>query len=272
MESDKDIEKAKVWLLKKAKKVAAKKGTRSAFEGGILAAAAPNAVLLEMNCETDFAAKETNFTSVLRDIAKTLQGRPSSDVEEILRLPHSSPTVGGVAVSDTHQAIETLTGILKENVKLRRALTVTPQPDVINFSYVHGSLDSSTPPIGRIGVLLSLKLTPFPEKIVKSLNTMANNFCVQIAVNSPQALYPDPSQTFSKGEDQETEPIFVEQEYLFDSSVTVGKEIQKFQKRMGYNVELVGFQRWELAEGIERTEANLANDVQALLKESSKQS
>lgn len=75
LEAGHDLEKAKLILQEKAKKTAAKKAARQALEGvvlGAVSADASRAYLLELNCETDFAAKDSNFTRAARDIGAAL--------------------------------------------------------------------------------------------------------------------------------------------------------------------------------------------------------
>jgi len=105
---------------KKNQEIAAKKSDRKAQEGGITVALADHrAVIVELNCETDFAAKESNFTSVARNIASVaLQAHSGSDITKILSLPCNF-SVTGINVKTVSDAIEVLAGVLKENVKLK---------------------------------------------------------------------------------------------------------------------------------------------------------
>jgi len=139
------------------------------------------------------------------------------------------------------------------------------------YSYVHSPLDSTTPPIGRIGVLLQVQLSskPTPEQETR-LNKFLHNLCVQIAASSPQTIYPitDSNKAPSSAvDDDETEPVFVRQEFLFDPPLTVMEAVVKFERENKLKLQLQEFSRWELSEGVERKETNLADDVQALLKE-----
>lgn len=77
VEAGHDLAKAKLILQEKAKKTAAKKAARQALEGVVLgdvSADGTRAVVLELNCETDFAAKDANFVSAARDISRALTG------------------------------------------------------------------------------------------------------------------------------------------------------------------------------------------------------
>jgi elongation factor Ts len=278
IECDRDISKAKDWLFKKSKKIAAKKSDRGAYEGGIIVVVDnAHAVILEINCETDFAAKESNFTSVARTIATAYlnHAKEGNDCFNILNIPCKT-TVAGISVNHPDECIEVLAGILKENVKLRRVnyLPSSRQDnDNIRFkSYVHGSLDNKTPPIGRIGVLLQYSNPSLAPEHEKLLQKFVHNICVQIATQPVQYLYPFQVPSISKPDPvsnpdgvEEQHPVLMKQDYLFGSG-TVASAIQEFEDKYKTKLTLQDFRRWVVSEGEEKVEGNLASEVEELLK------
>eukprot|EP01123_Difflugia_compressa_P013223 TRINITY_DN6004_c0_g1_i1.p1 TRINITY_DN6004_c0_g1~~TRINITY_DN6004_c0_g1_i1.p1 ORF type:complete len:390 (+),score=83.85 TRINITY_DN6004_c0_g1_i1:52-1170(+) len=285
IESDKDITKAKQWLLQKSKKVAAKKTGRATYEGGIVGHVINNhseGILLEVNCETDFAARESNFTRVCRDVAQsvmlsTQQPNVSLDVNVVKTLSYVSPDVGGIEVTSIQQAIEALTGILKENIQLRRIIVVRPSDRTCTrvYSYVHSKVDSQQPSIGRIGVLVELHVnTPITSgNMEDTLEKLFNNVCVQIAASKPKYIYSNDSQTTESTsdvsqveEEDDQEPVLMKQEFIFEDGKSVGEVIRETEKQLNCVLNVKSFYRWEVSEGVERVTSDLAADVQSLLK------
>ena len=143
-----DVEAARTILRKKGLAAAASKAGRAASEGLVVAhVTVKGAVLVEVNCETDFVARTEGF----RDFAEKLADRiaahdafgdaRSGDPDEASKL--SWP--GGETVQD---AVLQLVSTLKENIQIRRFVRWTPRPGETFASYVHGN--------GRIGVLVGL--------------------------------------------------------------------------------------------------------------------
>ncbi len=148
VESGGDFEAARTILRKKGFAAAASKAGRAASEGLVVArVGVKGAVLVEVNCETDFVARTEGF----RDFAEKLADRvaahdafgdtTSGDVAEAVRL--SWP--GGETV---HDAVLQLVSTLKENIQVRRFVRWTPRPGETFSCYIHGN--------GRIGVVVGI--------------------------------------------------------------------------------------------------------------------
>jgi len=271
VECHKDLEKAKVWLLKKSKKIAAKKRDRIAQEGGITVALdEKHAVILELNCETDFAAKESYFTSVARNIAAVILQAANSgaDTSNILTLSYKS-SISGITINTVSDSIEVLAGILKENVKLKR-VSVLPShvsPHSKFKSYIHNPLDTTKPPIGRIGVILQYTTTPPSPQEDPILSKLAHNLCVQIATQPLLHLYPSPEappKSSSGDEEGELDVVLMRQENIFGAG-TVADVIEEFEKKNNKQLRLEDFRRWCLSEDEEKVEGNLKSDVEEIL-------
>ena len=135
-----DIETAIEWLRKQGLAKADKKASRVAAEGRVvLAQDGGKAVLVEVNSETDFVAKDENFLAFANDVAKTALASGAADVEAL----KSAKTSSGNTVEEARQALVAKVG---ENVQVRRMVRIDSANNV--GAYVHG---------GRIGVLVEVK-------------------------------------------------------------------------------------------------------------------
>jgi len=134
-----DMEKAIDFLRKQGLAKADKKASRVAAEGRIVAAQdGSKAVLVEVNSETDFVAKDENFLKFAADVAKQALAAGSQDVDAL-----KVSKMGGMTVDEARQALVAKVG---ENVQVRRLVAVQGKGTVAN--YVHG---------GRIGVIVELE-------------------------------------------------------------------------------------------------------------------
>ena len=139
-QNDGDIEVAIEWLRKQGLAKADKKASRVAAEGRIvLAQDAGKAVLVEVNSETDFVAKDESFVAFANEIAKIALASGATDVESL----KSAKTASGGTVEEARQ---TLIAKIGENIQVRRMVRVDSKNNV--GAYVHG---------GRIGVLVEVK-------------------------------------------------------------------------------------------------------------------
>ncbi len=135
-----DIDASAEWLRKSGLAKADKKAGRIAAEGRIVAAAAGGkAVLVEINSETDFVAKDENFIAFTNAVAQTALASGAADVEAL-----KAAKLGELTVEEARAA---LIGKVGENVQVRRMLRVDSASNHI-AAYIHG---------GRIGVLVELK-------------------------------------------------------------------------------------------------------------------
>ena len=136
-----DIQAAADWLRKTGLAKADKKANRIAAEGRIAMAQAPGkAVLVEINSETDFVAKDANFLAFTEEVAKTALDSGAQDAEAL----KAAKTASGATVDEGRQALVAKIG---ENVQVRRMARMDSSANTIG-AYVHG---------GRIGVLVEVK-------------------------------------------------------------------------------------------------------------------
>jgi elongation factor Ts len=151
VEAGGDFEEAKKILRKKGLAAAARKAERAASEGLVVARVTPKAaVLVEVNCETDFVARTSDFRSFADGLADQIAAHDAfaetrtGDVEQLTALPATDRTTETVADAVSH-----LVAKLGENIAIRRFARLEPRPGERFASYVHGN--------GRIGVLVGIR-------------------------------------------------------------------------------------------------------------------
>ena len=174
-ETDGDMDKAVDVLREKGLASAAKKAGRVAAEGVVVAyydEANKVASMVEVNCETDFVAKNEKFVELANKIAVTVAEKNPADVDALLAMTLSG---SDETVSD---AVQELFLVIRENMKVRRFVRV----EGTVASYIHGG--------GRIGVLIELACEN--EAADKAeFKEMGRNVAMQIAAMSPEYLSKD---------------------------------------------------------------------------------
>ena len=170
--SDGDFEKAIEFLREKGLAAAAKKASRVAAEGAIIAytdEASKTTVLLEINSETDFVGKNDKFKSFGTDVAKTIVASKPADVEALLELAlvGSDRTVG--------ENLNDLILVIGENLKIRRFVII--ECDAV--TYIHGG--------GSVGVAVKFETSLVGDEFV----AMGKNIAMQVAAMNPEYLSQD---------------------------------------------------------------------------------
>jgi elongation factor Ts len=263
-----DMEKAVDLLRKKGLAKAAKKAGRVAAEGLIGAAvSATKGVVVEVNSETDFVARNDLFQGLVKmiaDIALTA----GSDVETIKQAKAGSITVAE-ALADTIAKVG-------ENMTLRRAAALSVGQGAV-ASYVHSAVSDG---LGRIGVLVALESTGDADELKRFGRMLA----MHVAAANPQALDPaglDPEvvrrekevladkykaqgkpanvinkivesglKTFYK------EVCLLEQAFIHLPEKSVAQAIKEAEAKIGAPVRVTGFVRYAVGEGIEKQESD----------------
>jgi elongation factor Ts len=259
VENQGNIETAMEWLRKQGLAKADKKAGRVAAEGRIVAAQDKgNAVLVEVNCETDFVAKDENFTAFANEVARTALASGATDVEAL----KAAKTSFGNTVEEGRQWLVAKVG---ENVQVRRMARVAN--DGIIGSYIHG---------GRIGVLVALK---------GGSDELAKGIAMHVAAMNPAYVKPEdvPADVLAKEKDialgQMTEKdkskpaeilekivsgkvnkivsemTLTGQAYVLDTNVTVGEALKKA------GADVVAVARLAVGEGIEKVVEDYAAEV-----------
>jgi elongation factor Ts len=270
-----DSEAAVDWLRKKGLSKAAKKAGRVAAEG--LVGSALNAgkgVLVEVNSETDFVARNDLFQGLVKMIANVaLDAGP--DVEKIL-----AARVGDRTIAD---AISETVAKIGENMTLRRAAGISVGKGVVS-SYMHNSPEEG---LGRIGVVVALESTGKTDE----LKAFGRQVAMHVAAANPQAIDPsgldaatierEKGVLAAKAEGKPAnvvekivesglktyykEVCLLEQGFaLEEGKKSVAQAIKEAEARVGAPIKVTGFVRYALGEGVERPSGDFSGEVAAL--------
>jgi elongation factor Ts len=271
-----DLEAAVDWLRKKGLSKAAKKAGRVAAEGLIgVALADKKGVVVEVNSETDFVARNLQFQSLVKmiaDIALTT----GPDVAKI-----STARAGNETVAD---AISSAISTIGENITLRRAAQVTVGQGAV-ASYVHSAV---APNLGKIGVLVALESSGKADQLADLGRLIAQH----VAAANPQALDPsglDPAvvarekdvlaeKAKAQGKPANVidkivesglktyykEVCLLDQAYIRDDKKSVAQVVKEAEKDVGAPIKLTGYVRYALGEGIDRPDNDFAAEVAAV--------
>ncbi len=274
-ESGGDLEAAVDWLRKKGLAKAAKKAGRIAADGLIgVALAANKGVVVEVNSETDFVARNDLFQGLVKMIADVALD-VGADVDKIL-----AARIGDRTAAD---AINETIAKVGENMTLRRAAALSVGKGVV-ASYVHNSVIDG---LGKIGVIVALESAGKADEL-KAFGRMV---AMHVAAANPQAIDSsglDPAiverekgvlaakaegkpanvvekivesglRTFYK------EVCLLEQGYAIEEGKkTVAQAVKEAEAKVGAPIKIVGFVRYALGEGIDRPGGDFGGEVAAL--------
>jgi elongation factor Ts len=270
-----DMQEAQDWLRKKGLSKAAKKAGRVAAEGLIgVNVKGTKGVVVEVNSETDFVARNDFFQGLVKMIADVALG-VGADVETI-----KAAKVGDITVAD---AINDSIAKIGENMTLRRAAVLEVGKGAIG-QYVHNSV---TEGLGKIGVLVALESSGKTDELV----ALGRMVAMHIAASNPQALDAsglDP-ETVKREKDvladkfrQQGKPenviekivesglktfykevCLLDQVYVHDTSKNVAQAMKEAEGQVGGPIKVTGFVRFALGEGIEKNESDFAAEVAA---------
>jgi elongation factor Ts len=275
-ESGGDLEAAVDWLRKKGLAKAAKKAGRVAAEGLIGVAITPNkGVVVEVNSETDFVARNDLFQGLVKMIADVALDA-GAEVEKILAAP-----VGGRTVAD---AISETISKVGENMTLRRAAALLVGKGVV-ASYVHNSVSDG---LGRIGVIVALE----SDGHVDELKTLGRMLAMHVASANPQAIdstgldvaivereknvlaekfkaQGKPAAVIDKIVASGLKTLYKEvclldQGFIFDDKKSVAQAVKESERKVGAPIKISGFVRYALGEGIDRPVGDFGGEVAAL--------
>jgi elongation factor Ts len=274
-----DIEAAVDWLRKKGLAAASKKAGRVAAEGLVAALTAGTAgVLVEVNSETDFVARNEDFQKFAADAARVALS-VEGNYDALLQAPYPG---AGKPVSEK---LTDLIATIGENLNLRRAAGLSVGSGVV-VSYVHAAV---APGLGRIGVLVALESTGDTAR----LEELGRQLAMHVAAANPQSVDVaslDPAavarerdvlsaQAKASGKPDDIiakmvegrlrkfyeDVVLTEQVFVIDGETRVSKVLENAAKSAGAPVRVAGFVRFGLGEGIEREQKDFAAEVAAQL-------
>jgi elongation factor Ts len=265
-----NLEEAVDWLRKKGLAAAAKKAGRVAAEGLVAVVSGDKkGVLVEVNSETDFVARNEQFQGFVSAVAQ--QALNAGDIEALknAKLPDGQT----VAEKLTH-----LVATIGENMGLRRLATVAVKDGVV-ATYMH---NATVPNMGKIGVLVGLESTGDKAKLA----ALGKQIAMHVAAANPSSLDIKSvsqaeldreravlsEQARASGKPEEIiakmvegrlrkyyeDVVLLEQLYVIDGESRVKQVVEKAAKEIGAPVTITGFARMALGEGIAKEQQDAA--------------
>jgi elongation factor Ts len=275
-----DMEAAVDWLRAKGISKAEKKSGRTAAEGLIgIASGGHKAVIVEINSETDFVARNEAFQDLVRGVAAVALSTDGK-VESVAAANY--PATGKSVADSITDAIATI----GENMTLRRSVLLEVSEGTV-ATYIHNAAGDG---IGKLGVLVALKSAGDKEV----LWSIGRQVAMHIAATNPLAIRPEevdpavaerernvfieqsrasgkPDNIIEKMVDGRMRKFFEEvallsQAFVINPEVTVGQAIKDAEKQAGASIEVTGMARLLLGEGVEKEETDFAAEVAAAVK------
>ncbi|WP_062010925.1 translation elongation factor Ts [Aureimonas sp. AU4] len=276
-ETNGDMEAAIDWLRAKGIAKADKKSGRTAAEGLVgVASEGSKAVVVEVNSETDFVARNDAFQQLVRQTAEVALTTDGS-VDAVAAA--TNPT-SGKSVTDT---IKDAVATIGENMSLRRA-AMLEVPQGVVATYIHNAAADG---LGKLGVLVAIESAGDPV----ALNAFGRQVAMHVAATNPLALTDgeiDASvverekAVFSEQARQSGKPeniiekmvegrlrkfyeevVLLKQNFVINPDLTVEKALEAAAKEAGAPAKIVGFKRIALGEGVEREQSDFAAEVAA---------
>ncbi|WP_144753763.1 MULTISPECIES: translation elongation factor Ts [Bartonella] len=279
-ENNGDMDAAVDWLRKKGIAKADKKAGRTAAEGLIgVVSKDSHAVLVEINSETDFVARNDGFQDIVRKVATAALDTPG-DVESVSvsLYPGSEKTV--------ELAIKDAIGTIGENMTFRRSAKLSVENGVV-ATYIHNSVADG---LGKLGVLVAIETTGNKEAAL----AVGRQVAMHIAATNPlaltaqdvdagaiereKAIFSDQARQSGKPENIIEkmvegrmrkffeEVVLLSQAFVMNPDMTVEAALKDAEKSIGAPAKITGFVRFALGEGVEKEESDFAAEVAAAAK------
>ncbi|MEA5059796.1 MAG: elongation factor Ts [Clostridia bacterium] len=272
VECNGDMEKAMDYLREKSLAASAKKASRIAAEGivgGYVSPDGKTGVIVEVNCETDFVAKTDDFKSLVDGVAKLVADTNPADVDALMAADSGDGTVS--------EMITRAVAKIGEKITIRRFARSVVENGLVD-TYVHLG--------GKIGVLVEIGCAD-----AVAAKPVAHDVAMHIAAAKPSCLSkaevnqddveherkilreqamnepkPKPANIIEKMVEGRIEKYYkevclLEQPFVKEPDISVGQMIQKAGA-----VEILGFSRFEMGEGLQKREDNFAEEVMGQMK------
>ncbi len=276
-----DFEAAVEWLRVKGLSSAAKKAGRVAAEGTVFAQVIGNTgILVEINSETDFVARNDGFKNLVLEVAEHLLKAVNTAGDILEHVFHKNPAkkVGDVL----REAIATI----GENIVIRRFEKYTVNEGSLVHTYVHGE--------GKIGVLIEVQASTVAAATHADTKALAQDVCLHIAAMNPMAISSEqiPADVVAKekeilkaknieqGKKPEmiekivdgqirkflAENCLVDQAFVKNPDLKISDLLKETGKKVGGDLTIKRFARFELGAGIEKKQNDFAAEVAAQMK------
>ncbi|MCL2548897.1 MAG: translation elongation factor Ts [Symbiobacteriaceae bacterium] len=260
---DGDMEKAIELLREKGLATAAKKAGRAAKQGIVFGSIeGTKGALVELNCETDFVAKNEGFQKLGNDLVALVLKECCPNVETLLQLPYEGYTV--------EAALTNLIATIGENMAIRRLAYFAAEPNELLDLYIHGG--------GRIAVMVRLELGDAAATANPELKVLAHDLSLQIVAAKAQFIAQDDIdaetiekerqiykvQAMNEGKPENIaekmvegrlrkffeEVVLLNQFFIKDTDITVLKLIEKLAKEHQTTLKVKQFVRFEIGESV----------------------
>lgn len=272
VENDGNMEKAVHWLRERGMARAAKKSSRTAADGLVAFAIAPSkkeAAIIELNCETDFAAKNPDFAGFAETVANIALATKSGDIETIKKAK-----AGGSTVEETLAQLIVTVG---ENMQLRRAQFVNVAHGmVVGYKHMGGKIGTlivlegdETPKVAEVGADVAMHIAASAPRYLDRSAVDAGELEQEKALarkklegqGKPEAMV----EKIVEGQMSKfyADTCLVDQPFVKEPKLSVAKYVAQ----SGAKTQPVAFVRFQLGEGIEVQETNFADEVAAQLKQ-----
>lgn len=270
-ETNGNLEEAIDWLRKKGLSSAAKKAGRVAAEGKVVAVSnARMGLLLEVNSETDFAAKNEKFIAFAQTAAEVALAQKIQDIEILAKKPY--PNTGRTVAEELTHQIATI----GENMNLRRLASLEVSEGCV-ASYIHM--------LGKIGVLVGVesggdaeKLADLGRKLAMHVAASAPPYLDRASVSQDdlqreRSVLTEQARASGKPDNIiekmvegrlskfYSENCLMEQQFIMDPDVKVGKLVEQTAKQMNTTIRIVGYKRFVLGDGLQKRDDDFAGEV-----------
>ena len=275
-EAEGDMDKAVEILREKGLAAMAKKSGRVAAEGLVVAKIDENkktGVVLEVNSETDFVAKNQDFIDFVDEVAKTVLENNPATIDELNQCKMAAHNL------TVAEALQEKILSIGENIQIRRFVCLNG--DLV--SYVHGG--------GKIGVMVQFQTDLAGNEQFKAY---AKDVAMQIAASFPQYLSEEevPAETVNKEKEILTaqamnegkpaniaekmvagrikkfykEICLLDQPFVKDNDINIAQYTQNVAKELDGSIQIIKFVRFERGEGIEKKQENFADEIASMIQ------
>lgn len=286
-ESQGDFEAAVDWLRKKGLSAAAKKADRLASEGLVQTLKSTDgkvAVVVEVNSETDFVARNDGFKKFVTEVAQQAAAKGHAGIYEPAAELLDSAYVGNASINLAEHLKQTIATI-GENLVVRRYAKYVADQSLVH-TYLHGE--------GKIGVLIEVGADKESAIANDAFKAFANDVCLHIAAMNPMAISETEIPVDAKTREREVlvgkakeqgkkaemidkivdgqmrkwlaENCLLDQAFVKNPDLTVGAYLKQVATSVGAQIVIKKFVRFELGAGLQKKQDNFAEEVAAQMK------
>lgn len=276
-----DFDAAIEWLRVKGLSAAAKKAGRIAAEGTVFAQTIGNTgIVVEINSETDFVARNEGFQALVKDVAEHITHAVNVVGDILDQAFHKNPT------KKVGEMLTEATAKIGEKIAIRRFEKYTAAPNSIVHTYVHGE--------GKIGVLIEVVASKPEATNNPAMRTFAQDVCLHIAAMNPMAISSAEIPADVVAKEKEVlkaknleqgkkadmidkivegqirkflaENCLVDQAFVKNPDIKISDLAKEVGKTVGADLTIKRFTRFELGAGIEKKTEDFAAEVAAQMK------